>query len=75
MDYNKIKKESDMKKKIEEAQVHIRNANDITEEEKSAILEKIEEWKKEDAAIGDLMTHLQDWWIKVEPIFAELGLV
>lgn len=64
-----------MKKKIETAQEHIRNAKDISEEEKSAILEKIEEWKKEDAAIGDLMTHLRQWWIKVEPIFAEIGLV
>ena len=64
-----------MKKKIEAAQEYIRNAKDISEEEKSAILEKIEEWKKEDAAIGDLMTHLRQWWIKVEPIFAEIGLV
>ena len=64
-----------MKKKIETAQEYIRNAKDISEEEKSAILEKIEEWKKEDAAIGDLMTHLRQWWIKVEPIFAEIGLV
>ena len=64
-----------MKKKIETAQEHIRNAKDISEEEKSAILEKIEEWKREDAAIGDLMTHLRQWWIKVEPIFAEIGLV
>ena len=64
-----------MKKKIETAQEYIRNATDISEEEKSAILEKIEEWKKEDAAIGDLMTHLRQWWIKVEPIFAEIGLV
>ncbi len=64
-----------MKKKIETAQEYIRNAKDISEEEKSAILEKIEEWKREDAAIGDLMTHLRQWWIKVEPIFAEIGLV
>jgi hypothetical protein len=64
-----------MKKKIQEAQERIRQSKEMSEEEKSAILEKIEEWKKEDAAIGDLMTHLQEWWIKVEPIFAELGLV
>jgi len=64
-----------MKRKIQEAQERIRNDKNLSEEEKSAILEKIEEWKKEDAAIGDLMIHLQDWWIKVEPIFAELGLI
>ena len=64
-----------MEKKIQKVQEHIRQSSEIPEEEKSAILEKIEEWKKEDAAIGDLMTHLRQWGIKVEPIFAELGLV
>ena len=64
-----------MKKKIEEAVEQIKNAKHIDETEKPLIIEKIEEWKKEDAAIGDLMTHLRQWWIKVEPIFAELGLV
>ncbi len=63
-----------MKKRIEAVQEHIKKKNDLSEEEKSAILEKIEEWKKEDAAIGDLMVHLQDWWLKIEPIFKELGL-
>lgn len=64
-----------MQEKIQKVQEKILQSQDIPEEEKSAIMEKIEEWKKEDAAIGDLMTHLRQWWIKVEPIFAEMGLV
>jgi len=64
-----------MKKKLEEVISHVKKSKKIAEENKPLIIEKIEEWKKEDAAISDLMTHLRQWWMEVEPIFAELGLI
>jgi len=64
-----------MKKKLEEVINHVQKSEKIAEENKPLIIEKIEEWKKEDAAVGDLMTHFRQWWIEVEPIFAELGLI
>jgi len=64
-----------MEQKIEQAVTHIKNAKHISEAEKPLILEKIEEWKQEKTAISDLNNKLQEWWLKVEPIFREIGLV
>ncbi len=64
-----------MEQKIEQAVKVIREASDIEDVDKSAIITKIEEWKEEKAAISDLNNALEAWWLKVEPIFAELGLV
>jgi len=64
-----------MEHKIEQAVQEIKNATHINETEKPLILEKIEEWKEEKRAISDLTNTLEAWWLKVEPIFAEIGLV
>ncbi len=64
-----------MEQKIEKALEAIKQSTHISEEEKPAIIEKIEEWKEEKAAISDLSNRLEDWWLKIEPIFAEIGLV
>jgi predicted nucleic-acid-binding protein len=64
-----------MEHKIKKVVEEIKNATHIDENEKPLILEKIEEWKKEKAAISDLTSKLEVWWLKVEPIFAEIGLV
>lgn len=64
-----------MEQKIEKALEAIKQSTQISEEEKPAIIEKIEEWKEEKAAISDLSNRLEDWWLKIEPIFAEIGLV
>jgi hypothetical protein len=64
-----------MQQKIEQAVEKIKTSSDIEEHEKPLILEKIEEWKEEKAAISDLTNALEGWWLKVEPIFAEIGLV
>jgi hypothetical protein len=64
-----------MEQKIEKAVEGIKNATNIDEADKPLILEKIEEWKEEKAAISDLTNTLEAWWLKVEPIFAEIGLV
>ena len=64
-----------MEQKIEQAVEKIRNSTEIDEADKPAIIQKIEEWKKERAAVSDLTNTLESWWLKVEPIFAEIGLV
>jgi hypothetical protein len=53
----------------------VKEAKHIDENEKSAILQKLEEWREEEEAVDDLMNRLESWWIKIEPFFAELGLV
>jgi len=64
-----------MEQKINEVVERIQNATDISEEDKPIIIEKIEEWKEEKTALSDLSNTLEEWWLKVEPIFAEMGLV
>jgi len=64
-----------MKEKIEQAVKEIQNASHIDDVEKTAIITKIEEWREEKAAISELNNKLEAWWLKVEPIFAEIGLV
>lgn len=64
-----------MKAKVEALKKRLEKEENLSEEERSAILQKIKEWEAEDAAIGDLMNHLREYWIKIEPIFAEMGLV
>jgi len=64
-----------MEHKIAKAVEKIQKSNYIAEEDKPLIIEKIQEWKKEKTAISELNNKLQEWWLKVEPIFAEIGLV
>jgi len=64
-----------MDKKIEQVVEKIKSSNEIASMDKPLILEKIEEWKQEKTAISELNNKLQEWWLKVEPIFAEIGLV
>ena len=64
-----------MEQKIEQVLEKIKTSQHIAEEDKPAIIEKIGEWKEEKAAISDLSNALEEWWLKVEPIFAEMGLV
>jgi hypothetical protein len=64
-----------MKEKIEKAIEKIEQAEHIEPEKKSLILQKIKEWKEEDEAISEIALRLENWWLEVEPIFAELGLV
>ncbi len=64
-----------MEHKIAKAVEEIQKSKHIAEEDKSLIIEKIQEWKKEKTAISELNNKLQEWWLSVEPIFAEIGLV
>jgi hypothetical protein len=64
-----------MEEKIEIIVEKIQTSVEIPEADKPVIIEKIEEWKEEKAAISDLSNTLEEWWLKIEPIFAEIGLV
>jgi len=64
-----------LEQKIQNVVERIRNSNDIADAEKPLILEKIEEWREEKAAISELNNKLEVWWLKLEPIFDEMGLV
>ena len=64
-----------MEQKITQALEKIQTTKNIPESDKPAIIQKIKEWREEKAAISDLMNTLESWWIKVEPIFADVGLV
>jgi len=64
-----------MQKKIEEVINSVQNSDKINEESKLLIIEKIEEWRQEEGAISEISLKLENWWLEVEPIFAELGLV
>jgi hypothetical protein len=64
-----------MKEKIEKVIEKIEEADHIEPENKSLILQKIREWKEEDEAISEIALKLENWWLEVEPIFAEMGLV
>ncbi len=64
-----------MKEKIEEVIQHVQKSEQVTEENKPLILEKLEEWKEEEEAINDITVRFQKWWMEMEPIFAELGWI
>lgn len=64
-----------MKEKIEEVIQHVQKSEKIAEENKPLILEKLEEWREEDEAISDISVRFQNWWMEMEPIFAELGWI
>jgi len=64
-----------MKTKIERAIKKVEEHAAIEQEQKALILEKLKEWKEEEHAINDIAVKFENWWIELEPIFAELGLV
>jgi hypothetical protein len=64
-----------MKEKIEEVIQHVQKSEKVAEENKPLIIEKLEEWREEDEAISDISVRFQNWWMEMEPIFAELGWI
>jgi len=64
-----------MKEKIEKAIAHIEQSEEVSEENKPMIIQKLKEWREEDNAINDVAVRFENWWMEVEPIFAEMGLV
>jgi len=64
-----------MRQKIEQAIEKINNSNTIKYEDRELIIEKIKEWQDEEKAINDIAVRFEKWWLELEPIFAEIGLV
>lgn len=64
-----------MKNKIEEVINHVQKSPNVSAEDKPLILEKLEEWKSEDKAVNDIAVRFENWWMEMEPIFAELGWI
>jgi len=64
-----------MKEKIEKVIDKIESSEQIASESKPLIIQKIKEWREEENAVNDIAVRLENWWMEVEPIFAEMGLV
>ncbi len=64
-----------MKAKIDKAIEKVKEADHIDEKNKSAIIEKLKEWREEDDAINDVAVRFEKFWMELEPIFAEMGWV
>ena len=64
-----------MKEKIEKVIDKIESSEHIASENKPLIIQKIREWREEENAVNDIAVRLENWWMEVEPIFAEMGLV
>ena len=55
---------------------HVNNLEDLDENKKEAMIEKINEWKSDSSAESNtLAMTFEKFWIELEPIFSELGLV
>lgn len=64
-----------MKAKIDKVIEQVEKAEHISNEEKPLILQKLKEWREEENAISDIAVRFENWWLEMEPIFAELGWV
>jgi len=64
-----------MQEKIDKIIEKVETSQSITQDNKSLIIEKIKEWREEENAVNDIALKLENWWMEVEPIFAEMGLV
>ena len=64
-----------MHEKIEKVIEKIETSDTIAIENKPLIIQKIKEWREEDNAVSEVVLKLENWWMEVEPIFAEMGLV
>ena len=64
-----------MKQKIDTVIEKVKASNEITEEKKSMIMQKLKEWREEEDAINDVAVRFENFWMELEPIFAEMGWV
>ena len=64
-----------MKEKIEKVIEKVEKSDKVAPENKPLIIQKLKEWREEDNAINDIAVRFENWWMEVEPIFAEMGLV
>jgi len=64
-----------MKTKIETVIEKVETSSNIANEKKTLIIEKLHEWKNEKNIINDVAIRFENYWLEVEPIFAEMGWV
>ncbi len=64
-----------MKQKIDTVIEKVKASDEITEEKKSLIMQKLKEWREEEDAINDVSVRFENFWMELEPIFAEMGWV
>ena len=64
-----------MKNKIEEVITQVEGSERISVESKPLILEKLQEWKSEEKVVNDVAVRFENWWMEMEPIFAESGWI
>ena len=64
-----------MKTKIDKVIDKVKESDNIDDESKSAIMLKLKEWRDEDDAINDVAVRFENFWMELEPIFAEMGWV
>ena len=62
-------------KHIEKIKERVQKSSELSQEEKSNTIKRIEEWYAEDKAFGALMAELAKISPKVEAILVELGLI
>ncbi len=64
-----------MKQKIDTVIEKVKGSETIDQEKKSLIMEKLKEWREEEDAINDVAVRFENFWMEMEPIFAEMGWV
>lgn len=64
-----------MRDKIEKTIEHIENSNKLSKETKKEVLQKLHEWKNEKNIINDVAIRFENYWLEIEPLFAEMGWV
>lgn len=64
-----------MKTRAHEIIDKVRTSDHLSIEDKSAMMVKLKEWKEDEHAAEDVVTYFDTLWLKLEPFFAELGLI
>lgn len=65
-----------MKSRTNEVIEKVQSLENIDSQEKNAMVEKLNEWQTDSSAESNsLAMFFEKFWIELEPIFAELGLV
>lgn len=64
-----------MKAKIDKVIDRVKESDNIDDERKSVIMLKLKEWREEDEAINDVAVRFENFWMELEPIFAEMGWI
>jgi hemerythrin superfamily protein len=73
--YLKNKRGEVMQKKIEKIKDAVKDSTKISEDEKSLMYQRLEEWRHEDEAMRLIPDMLAEISIEIRPILKEIGLL